>query len=97
MAKVYAYLSAGAALVLMALPASTGALGGGYESPPTFSPSKILPPDLLRSPYHTIVGTVPIENYLGRYQMQTKYGTFTVPGTELLRMRVHETRRHGKA
>jgi len=90
MAKAYAYLSAGAALILMALPASTGALGGGYESPPTFSPSKILPPDLLRSPYHTIVGTVPVENFLDRYQMQTKYGTFTVLGTELLRMRVRE-------
>jgi hypothetical protein len=90
MAKAYAYLSAGAALILMALPATTSALGGGYESPPTFSPSKILPPDLLRSPYHTIVGTVPIENYLGRYQMQTKYGTFTVLGAQLLRMRVHE-------
>jgi len=90
MARAYAYLSAGAALILMALPASTGALGGGYESPPTFSPSKILPPDLLRSPYHTIVGTVPVENFLDRYQMQTKYGTFTVLGTELLRMRVRE-------
>jgi len=90
MAKAYAYLSAGAALILMALPASTGALGGSYESPPTFSPSKILPPDLLRSPYHTIVGTVPVENFLDRYQMQTKYGTFTVLGTELLRMRVRE-------
>jgi hypothetical protein len=90
MAKAYAYLLAGAALILMALPASMSALGGGYESPPTFSASKILPPNLLRSPYHTIVGTVRIENYLGRYQMQTKYGTFTVLGTELLRMRVHE-------
>jgi len=90
MAKAYAYLAAGAALILMALPASMGALGGGYESPPTFSPSKILPPDLLRSPDHTIVGTVPVENFLARYQMQTKYGTFTVLGTELLRMRVRE-------
>jgi len=90
MAKAYAYLAAGAALILMALPASMSALGGGYESPPTFSPSKILPPDLLRSPYHTIVGTVPVENFLDRYQMQTKYGTFTVLGTELLRMRVRE-------
>lgn len=90
MAKAYAYLSAGAALILMTLPASMSALGGGYESPPTFSPSKILPPDLLRSPNHTIVGTVPVENFLDRYQMQTKYGTFTVLGTELLRMRVRE-------
>jgi hypothetical protein len=51
MAKAYAYLLAGAALILMALPASMSALGGGYESPPTFSPSKILPPNLLRSPW----------------------------------------------
>jgi hypothetical protein len=51
MAKAYAYLLAGAALILMALPASMSALGGSYESPPTFSPSKILPPNLLWSPW----------------------------------------------
>jgi hypothetical protein len=90
MSRAFAYLAAGAAVAVVALPVSMSALGAGYESPPTFSPGRILPPDLLRSPYHSIVGTVPVENFLDRYQMQTKWGTFTVLGTELLRMRVRE-------
>jgi len=90
MSKAFAYLAAGAVFALLVLPVSISALGAGYESPPTFSPGKVLPPDLLRSPYHSIVGTVPVENFLDRYQMQTKWGTFTVLGTELLRLRVRE-------
>jgi hypothetical protein len=50
----------------------------------------VLPPDLLQSPYHKIVGPVTVQGFLNRYQMQTKWGTFTVEGTELLRMRVRE-------
>jgi hypothetical protein len=62
----------------------------GYESPPTLSAAKVVPPNLLQGPYHKIVGPVTVQGFLNRYQMQTKYGTFTVEGTELLRMRVHE-------
>ena len=50
----------------------------------------MLPPDLVRSPYHSIAGPVTVDGFLDRYQMQTKYGTFTVLGTDLLRMRVRE-------
>lgn len=62
----------------------------GYESAPAFTPSQALPPDLVQSPYHTIVGRVPVEGFIERFQMQTKWGTFTVDGIELLRMRVRE-------
>jgi hypothetical protein len=62
----------------------------GYERPPVLSPGQILPPDLLRSPYHSIVGKVPVEGFLATYQMQTKWGTFPVTGTDLLRVRVRE-------
>lgn len=88
MTKALAYAGAGAALAIL----SAGPLLSqpGYETPPAFSPAQILTPDLVRSPYHTIVGPVTVDGFLDRYQMQTKYGTFTVLGTDLLRMRVRE-------
>lgn len=89
MTKAFTYVVAGAIAALTILSADCG-VAQRYENPPTFSPSKILPPDLLRSPYHTIVGTVTVHRFMDRYQMQTKYGTFTVEGTDLLRMRVRE-------
>lgn len=91
MTKAFAYLAASTAAALIILPADRLlAQGAGYENPPTFSPAQVLPPDLVRSPYHSIVGRVPVVGYLDRYQMQTKYGTFTVLGTDLLRKRVRE-------
>jgi hypothetical protein len=89
MSKALTCLAAGLLAVLAAFP-SAPVSAQGYESPPTFSAAKVLPPDLLQSPYHKIVGPVTVQGFLNRYQMQTKYGTFTVEGTELLRMRVRE-------
>ncbi|HVQ11753.1 MAG TPA: hypothetical protein VMS19_07595, partial [Methyloceanibacter sp.] len=88
MSRAFAYLGAGLVAALACLPAPLFAQG--YESPPTFSPAQVLPPDLVQGPYHQIVGPVTVQGFLNRYQMQTKYGTFTVEGTELLRMRVRE-------
>ena len=88
MSKALAYLGAGLAAALLFFPASSFAQG--YESPPTFSAGQVLPPDLVQGPYHKIVGPVTVQGFQNRYQMQTKYGTFTVEGTELLRMRVRE-------
>jgi hypothetical protein len=89
MSKEYAFLGAGLATALAFLP--TTPIGAqGYENPPTFSAAQVLPPDLVQSPYHKVVGPVTVHGFLNRYQMQTKYGTFSVLGTDLLRTRVHE-------
>src|SRR4029079_941995 len=85
MSKAWCCLGAGLVAALAFLP--NPLFAQGYESPPTFSAAKVLPPDLLQSPYHQIVGPVTVQGFLNRYQMQTKWGTFTVEGTELLRMR----------
>jgi len=76
MSKALAYLGAGLLAALALLP--NPVFAQGYESPPTLSAAKVLPPDLLQSPYHQIVGPVTVQGFLNRYQMQTKYGTFTV-------------------
>jgi hypothetical protein len=80
MSKAFAYLGAGLAAGLACLP-TTPISARGYESPPTFSAAKVLPPDVLQSPYHKIVGPVTVQGFLNVYQMQTKYGTFTVLGS----------------
>lgn len=75
-----------AASLVEAQPASAQ----GYERPPVLSPGQILTPDLIRSPYHSIVGSVPVNGFLATYQMQTQWGTFPVVGTDLLKVRVRE-------
>ena len=90
MSKALTCLAAGLLAVARQLSPPAPVSAQGYESPPTFSAAKVLPPELLQSPYHKIVGPVTVQGFLNRYQMQTKYGTFTVEGTELLRMRVRE-------
>ena len=73
MSKALAYLiCAGLMAALALLP--TPLFAQGYESPPTLSAAKVLPPDLLQSPYHKIVGPVTVQGFLNRYQMQTKWG-----------------------
>src|SRR5262245_19473855 len=89
MSKALSCIGLGLVAMLGAFP-SAPASAQGYESPPTFAAAKVLPPDLLQSPYHKIVGPVTVQSFLNRYQMQTKSGTFTVEGTELLRMCVRE-------
>ena len=78
------------AIVAMQVVGSNPARAQGYERPPVLSPGQLLPPDLISSPYHRIVGNVPIDNFMATYQMQTKWGTFPVTGTDLLKVRIKE-------
>ena len=61
-----------------------------YEQPPIFSPAQVLPPELQRSPYHSIDGTVTNDGFINTYQMKTKFGTYPVESTDLLKIRVRE-------
>ena len=56
MSKALAYFCAGLMASLAFLP--NPLFAQGYENPPTLSAAKVMPPDLLRSPYHKIVGRV---------------------------------------
>ena len=56
MSKALAYFCAGLMAALAFLP--NPLFAQGYENPPTLSAAKVLPPDLLQSPYHKIVGRV---------------------------------------
>lgn len=61
-----------------------------FEQPPTFTAAQVLPPALQHSPYHSIEGTVTNDGFINTYLMKTKYGTYTVESTDLLKVRVHE-------
>ena len=81
-------LVAGALIAGSAHPAL--AQSGGYETPPTFSASQVLSPQLQQGPYHKIVGPVRNDGFLNTYKMSTSFGDFDVAGTDLLKIRVIE-------
>jgi len=61
-----------------------------YESSQTLRASQILPPELLRGPYHGGEEQVLNDGYLNHYTINSKFGKYTVISTPLLRKRIHE-------
>src|SRR5687767_4502882 len=61
-----------------------------YEPPATLSASKILPPDLLAGPNHRVEEKVSNDGYLNTYRVGSKFGTFAVLSTPMLRKRIGE-------
>src|SRR5689334_10064295 len=61
------------ALVLALAAVAPGSSQAGYETAPTFTPSQALPPELVQGPNHAIVGSVPVDGFLDRFRMQTKW------------------------
>ena len=53
-------------------------------------PSQALPPNLLKSPYYTVDNRVGLDNYQYVFTVNTRWGTFHIKGTTLLRVRVRE-------
>jgi hypothetical protein len=66
------------------------AQAGQYEQPPSFSASQVLPPNLLTSPYYTIGNHVGLDNFQYVFTVDTRWGAFTVRGSELMRVRARE-------
>ena len=63
---------------------------GQYEAPIVFTASQVLPPDLAHSPNYTVDERVGLENFQYVYQLKTKWGSFSVKGSDLLRVRARE-------
>lgn len=61
-----------------------------YEKPPVLSASKILPPELLKGPYHTVAEKVTSDGYFNNYRIISQFGTFDVEGQALLETRIGE-------
>ena len=84
-----ALLGALAGMFVLA-PLSAAPQAGQYEQPPSFSASQALPPNLLKSPYYTVDNRVGLDNYQYVFTVNTRWGTFHIKGTTLLRVRVRE-------
>ncbi len=68
----------------------TQAAHAGYEGAPTFSASQVLPGIPLRTANYSIGDRVTVENFQYVFQVNTKWGPFTVKGSDLLRVRLRE-------
>ena len=66
------------------------AVAGSYEQPPSFSAAQVLPPNLLNSPNYTIAVQVGLDNFQYVFNVDTRWGAFTVKGRDLMRVRARE-------
>lgn len=61
-----------------------------FEKPTTLSASKILPPHLVKGPYHKVSEKVTSDGYFNNYRIESKFGVMIVEGRQLLETRVGE-------
>ncbi|MGQ0613937.1 MAG: hypothetical protein ACT4PV_09400 [Planctomycetaceae bacterium] len=61
-----------------------------YEAPAVLKASTILPPELLKSAFHTVREEVRTDGLLHQFQVESKFGLFECDGMRMLRIRVHE-------
>jgi hypothetical protein len=62
----------------------------GYEKPPVFSASQILPDTMLMGPQHRVRDYAPSDGFLIHFTMDTNFGVIEARGLEELAVRVHE-------
>jgi hypothetical protein len=63
---------------------------GQYEQPPSFQASQAVPASLLRSPNYTIANQVGLDNFQYVFRVDTRWGPFTIKGSDLMRVRARE-------
>lgn len=61
-----------------------------YQKPPTLRASYLLPPNMISGPLFQVDDQVPTDGLMGIYTLRSEFGTFVVPGRELLRIRIAE-------
>jgi len=78
------------AILLGNAASSFAAPKGQFETPPILSASKLLPPNLLKGPHHTVNERVTSDGYFNNYRIESTFGVFEVEGQQLLETRVGE-------
>ncbi len=61
-----------------------------FQKPPTLRASYLLPANMISGPLFHVDDEVPTDGLMGHYTLRSEYGTFVVPGRELLRIRIAE-------
>jgi hypothetical protein len=62
----------------------------GYEAPPVFRATELMPKGLLRGPYHVVQDRVVNDGYMNHYTLQSDFGVFQADSNAELRIRVQE-------
>ena len=70
------------------LPAASGLAiakdAAGFEAAPTLPGATLAPPTVLKGPLHKVAEPVRVEGHLGRFVIESTFGTFSVQGAQLL-------------
>jgi hypothetical protein len=61
-----------------------------FQAPPVLHARELLPPDMLAGAHFQVDDLVPTDGLLGHFTLRSGFGTFVVPGRELLRIRIAE-------
>jgi hypothetical protein len=77
--------------ILLIAPTGAGApQAGQYEQPPSYTAAQVLPANLLRGASYTIASHVGLDNFQYTFNVNSQWGTFTIKGRDLLRVRLRE-------
>jgi len=63
---------------------------GNYENAPELAGGSVAPTSLLSGPLHGVAEPIAIENFFGRFEIDSQFGKFRVAGVNLLGVRVRE-------
>jgi hypothetical protein len=65
---------------------------GSFETVPSLAGTELAPAALLQGPLHTVAEPVALEGFFGRFVIESKFGSFSILGVNMLGVRVNELR-----
>ena len=63
---------------------------GPYEAPPEVTAADVLPEALRKGPYHTVRDAVGMDRLQHTYEIESRFGVYSVTSRRLVEIRVHE-------
>jgi hypothetical protein len=63
---------------------------GDFETAPVLAGSDLAPVVLLKGPLHVVAEPISLEGFFGRFEIESKFGKFSVAGVNMLAVRVNE-------
>jgi hypothetical protein len=63
---------------------------GKYEDPPQLAGQTLVAASLLGGPLHSVAEPITLENFLGRFEIDSQFGKFQIAGANMLAVRVRE-------
>ena len=90
--RITALLCCMLAAAALAAPGPAGGqpTGEDFETSPVHAAALLAAASLLKGPLHTVADPVTLAGYFGRFVIESKFGTFSVAGVNMLGVRVNE-------